>query len=219
MTDEERIAYLAGDAAVPLDPAEQTELDELQALLADPALWVEPDADLEQRVVAAVTTASGTASQRPADVVDLGQRRRSRQLVMGLLAAAAAVLVAVGIGVAVSGNSARPLQYAASLQPTPLAPAAQGAATLTKTANGWRIRINATGLPRRDNGEYYEAWLKNAAGVLVPIGTFNKPMNVTLWSGVSPQDFPTLTVTRQVVGGGQDSSGQVVLVGSAERTQ
>jgi hypothetical protein len=30
----------------------------------------------------------------------------------------------------------------------------------------------ATGLPRPDGGRFYEAWLRNAAALLVPIGTF-----------------------------------------------
>ncbi len=50
---------------------------------------------------------------------------------------------------------------------------ATGRATLTKTPSGWRVELRATGLPRLDNGRFYEAWLKDAAGVLVPIGTFN----------------------------------------------
>ncbi len=38
---------------------------------------------------------------------------------------------------------------------------------------------------------------------------------VTLWAGVSPKEFPTLTVTRERAGGAQASSGQKVLVGTA----
>ena len=53
-----------------------------------------------------------------------------------------------------------------------------------------------------------------AAGVLVPIGTFNEGRNVTLWAGVSPKNFPTLTVTREQANGVQTSSGEKVLVGT-----
>ena len=49
-----------------------------------------------------------------------------------------------------------------------LVPGAKGEATLTKTSSGWRIELDATGLPRLDGGRFYEAWLRNAAGVLVP---------------------------------------------------
>ena len=97
-----------------------------------------------------------------------------------------------------------------------LAPGASGSATLTKTSAGWRIELDASGLPRLDNGRFYEAWLKNAAGVLVPIGTFNEGPRVTLWAGVSPKDFPTLSVTRERADGDQTSSGEKVLVGPVD---
>jgi hypothetical protein len=257
MTDDDRVAYLAGEQSDALTADERAELDALRDLLADPALWAEPDIRLEERVVDGILAAARPAElRRPADgaapadrvapanraaggrhahpsdtaaaadfpaappVDELAVRRKSRTRTW-LVAAAAAVVAAVaglGIGIAVGhrssggGHTSR-LQFAAALAPTPLAPRAKGSATLTKFGGGWRISINATGLPRRDNGAYYEAWLKNAAGVLVPIGTFNQPSHVVLWAGVPPTDFPLLTITRQTVGGGEDSSGQVVLSG------
>ena len=39
---------------------------------------------------------------------------------------------------------------------------------------------------------------------------------MTLWAGVSPVDFPTLTVTREEADGDQASSGQKVLVGTVD---
>ena len=50
--------------------------------------------------------------------------------------------------------------------------------------------------------------------MLVPVGTFNEGRKVTLWAGVSPKDFPTLTVTREQADGDQASSGEKVLVGA-----
>jgi hypothetical protein len=99
-----------------------------------------------------------------------------------------------------------------------LAPGATGQATMIQTTAGWRITLHASGLPRLDNGQFYEAWLKNAAGILVPIGTFNQPDDITLWSGVAPTGYPTITVTRQRADGNPASSGQRVLVGLAHRT-
>ena len=95
-------------------------------------------------------------------------------------------------------------------------PGAAGSATLTKTTSGWRIELDATGLPRLEGGRFYQAWLRNAAGVLAPIGTFNEGQDVTLWAGVSPKDFPTLTVTREQADGDQASSGERVLVGTVD---
>ena len=51
------------------------------------------------------------------------------------------------------------------------------------------------------------------ASVLVPVGSFNEGANVTLWAGVSPKRFTTLTVTREQADGVQASSGEKVLVG------
>jgi hypothetical protein len=48
----------------------------------------------------------------------------------------------------------------------------------------------------------------------VPVGTFNEGTNVTLWAGVSPKLFKTLTVTRERADGDQTSSGEKVLVGT-----
>ena len=138
-----------------------------------------------------------------------------RRLVLaGAVAATAAAAVAIAIAVSSSGTSAQ--RFHAALSPTNLVPDAAADATLTKTSSGWRIELDATGLPRLDNGRFYEAWLKNAKGVLVPVGTFNEGRKVTLWAGVSPVKFPTLTVTREQADGNQASSGKKVLVGKVD---
>ena len=74
----------------------------------------------------------------------------------------------------------------------------------------------ATGLPRLENGRFYQAWLRDSADVIVPIGTFNEGREVTLWAGVSPNDFRTLTVTREQADGDQASSGEKVLAGTVD---
>ncbi len=185
-----------------LTPAERAELDRISATLADPAVWAEPPLDLQERVVAAIAAESG-ASGRP---------RWLRYAVGGF---AAAVLLAVGVAVGIQVTRDDAVQFAASLKGTDLAPAASGDVTLTKTTSGWRIKLHATGLTRRADGEFYEAWLKDGTGRLVPIGTFNDGREVTLWSGVGPKDFPLLTITREVADGNQASSGEVVLLGRA----
>ena len=141
------------------------------------------------------------------------RRHRPRRFI--LAGAVAASVAAVAIGLAVSSDNST-TSFQAALAPTDLAPSASGAATLEKTSSGWRIELDATGLPRLDSGRFYEAWLKNDAGTLVPIGTFNEGQDVTLWAGVSPVDFPTLTVTREEADGDQASSGQKVLVGTVD---
>jgi hypothetical protein len=213
-TDDDRIAYLEGEDRDDLDPDERRALDATRALLADPSMWEEPGADVEGAILDAIAEHVGTATAQA------NQERRGRDR-RRLLAVAAAVVLVLAIGTVAlrpwqdRGSSAQ--HFAMVLQPTPLAAHATGKASLTKTDSGWHIVLHATGLTRLDNGRYYQAWLKNAAGTLVPIGTFNDGRNVTLWSGVSPVDFPTLTVTTEAADGNQASSGRRVLVGAITR--
>ena len=186
-----------------LTPAERAEIERVQDVLADPAVWREPPPGLQEAVVAAIAEEAGRG------------RRRVRLAIAGV---AATVLLAVGVTVGVYVNREQPLEFAASLSGTALAPDATGDVTLTKTPSGWDIRLHANGLPRREDGEFYQAWLKDDAGLLVPIGTFNDGRDVTLWAGVPPSDFSTLTVTREVADGDQASSGEIVLIGVADES-
>lgn len=191
-----------------LTPEERAEIERVSLTLADPATWAEPSPELQERVVAAIAAAGATrTSSAP-----------SRRFRYSLVAVAAAVLLTIGVAVGVQLAQDDQLQYAASMRGTELAPDAKGEITLTKTTSGWKIELHATGLPRRADGEFYEAWMKDASGRLVPIGTFNEGMDVVLWAGVPPTAFPTVTVTQEVADGDQASSGLVVLVGQASRS-
>jgi hypothetical protein len=63
-SDEDRIAYLSGEAADSLTPQERAELDRLRALLEASATWEEPDAALEDRVVNAIAGESRGRADR-----------------------------------------------------------------------------------------------------------------------------------------------------------
>jgi hypothetical protein len=212
--DDDRIGYLAGEGGE-LDAAERADLDALRALLADPAVWAEPDAGLEDKIVAAIAAERASASPAPTTRRRAASGRRPWLIV----AAAAAFLAVVGIAVSRATGGSSPQRLAASLTGTDLAPGASGSATLTHTDAGWRIVLHTRGLPRLDNGRYYQAWLKNAAGILVPTGTFNQGPTVALWAGVSPVEFPTVTVTEQLANGNPASSGMRVLVGQVGGTR
>ena len=270
-TDEARIGYLSGDQDVVLDAADQAELDELRALLADPTLWAEPPAELEDSVVGLIAAESAgtrggdregpipdispaagspvaggaevdrpfpvtgdpvplaamTDDGRPIDLAAARDRRvardsaraargsRRRWARPGILVAAAAAVVAVALtGVLLQRDTSTP-RFGVALSATELAPGASGDASMIKTNSGWEIHLQAVGLPRLDNGQFYQAWLRNADGVLVPIGSFNEGTDVTLWAGVSPETFSTFTITKEAADGKQDSSGQRVMSGSA----
>jgi Anti-sigma-K factor rskA len=224
-SEDDRIAYLAGEGSESLPAEERVAMDELRELLRAPVTWEEPDGALEDRVVAAVTREAGRVH------ADAGRRRargRARSLrarsalrpwpsrpVLALGAVAAAAIVAVAVAVSQSGTSSKPpLKFAMVVSGTTLATGAHGSATLTKTASGWRIELQASGLPHLEHGLFYEAWLKNSGGVLVPVGTFNDARHVTLWSGVPVTEFRTLSVTRQRADGDPASSGLRVLAGT-----
>jgi hypothetical protein len=226
VTDKDLIDYLSGDSNAPLEPDDREALDQLRALLADEATWVEPDPALEGRVLAAISDASATQDAPAAPAQDMPTVAPARRLpalrlprvrrLVPALAAGLAVIIAAAVLLA--GRGPVPTQFSVILHATALAPGAGGNATLTKTDVGWRVNLSAHGLPlRKQNGAYYQAWLKNRTGNLVPIGTFNQPTSITMWSGVSPQKgFTTLTVTRQRASLSPASSHQVVLTGVAQ---
>ena len=267
--DDALLDFLSGDPAPHLSAADRAEIEQLNTLLADPTLWAEPPADLEDRVVAAITAEAGTVgSDAPAElhsvvedvpsgvvddiasgassvgdfttdpgatgdtpVIDLataraarsertsagGHRASSRSWRRpGFLVAAAATVAAFAVGAVLIIRALVPSpEFEAAMTGTDLAPGATGSISMTRTDSGWDIRLQATGLPRLDNGQFYQAWLRNADGVLVPIGTFNEGTDVTLWAGVKPSEFPTITITKEAADNEQASSGQRVMTGTA----
>ena len=206
------------------------------AALADGSLPPERRAALEARVDASPELAERLReqqravafAQRAADGVEApaalrarieAQRRVRRPRVSSrpaLIGAAAATVLAVAVGVAVFGSGTSGERFHAALSATELQPRAAGDAKLFKTSSGWRIELDTSGLPRLAGGRFYEAWLSNDAGVLVPVGTFNVGRKVTLWAGVSPKSFRTLAVTRERADGDQASSGAKVLTGTVD---
>ena len=210
-SDEDRIGFLAGDHPEGLDDADGQDLDELRDLLADPSVWVEPHLTLEDAVVAAVAAEARTAA--PPTGTSAPRLDQSRRLLPRLAVAAIAAAALVVAVVLVADRDDGSGQLAASLEATDQAAEATGYATFTETDSGWRIEFDADGLPRLDDGRFYQAWLRNDAGDLVSIGTFNEPEDVVLWAGVSPRDFPVITVTEQTVGEEPGSPTRRVLAG------
>jgi Anti-sigma-K factor rskA len=220
--DDDRISYLAGDAAESLSAHERAQLDELREMLRAPSTWTEPDPALEDRIVGAISAEAAAGGSEAASPEAVARRTRLPAFRFrlglrrpGFALAAVATVAAVVVALVISNgkNTRASLHFAMAVSGTALAPRAHGSASLTKTGSGWRIELSATGLPHLANGRYYQAWLKNAAGILVPVGTFNDAAHVTLWSGVPVTQFRTLTVTQQLANGNPASSGKRVLIG------
>ncbi|HEY2657785.1 MAG TPA: anti-sigma factor [Solirubrobacteraceae bacterium] len=217
--ETDRIAYLSGEGGDSLTPEDRAELDELRAALSEPATWAEPDRALEDAVVAAVVAEAGQgASGAPSRWAELGRRLVWPGRWLGVATVGAAAVVAVVIAVGTRSSAPAPQRLAMVVSGTYLAPGAHGSAIATKMESGWQIKLSATGLPRLSGSRYYQAWLKNAHGILVPIGTFNDARQVTLWSGVPVTMFGTLSVTEQRANGDSASSGLRVLVGTIRPT-
>jgi hypothetical protein len=212
------LAELAALADGSLAPGRRAALEARVA--ADPEL---ADRLAEQQRAVALTRGAAAEVEAPLALrerIDQRQRARRAPPRRGLILAGAVVpaVLAIAIGLRVADSGGSGASFRAALAATAAVPAAGGDATFTKTDSGWRIELDATGLPRRQGALFYQAWLRSSAGVLVPIGTFNDGRKVTLWAGVSPKDYPTLTVTRERADGDQASSGEKVLVGSARAT-
>ena len=216
MTDEEREMLIAGDRADALAPDEAADLSLLATLLADPSTWAEPRQGLEDDIVEAVVDDEPVGAT-VTDINEAPQRTRRRRRVMVPMAGAAAA-VAIVFGAMLSSSGGAGPAFTATLSPTALVPGAHARAAVERNAGGFRIALDAEGLQPLPRGQYYEAWLKDTTGTLVPVGTFSSSdQRITLWSGASPDRFTTLTVTIESPDNNQASSGQVVLRGDIRR--
>jgi hypothetical protein len=212
----ERAPWIAADLDGPLTADETAELPLLAEVLADRSTWAEPSPGLADAVVAAVADAPAGASTAAATAraVDARPVVHRRRLV---LAAAAAVVVVLALGGVIATRARSTSDYQGQLAATAIAPGASGSVAVVRNDAGFRITLDARGLPPLQQGEYYQAWLKSPTDTLVPIGTFSSSDGVvTLWSGVSPADYPTMSVTIEAPDNDQASSGRRVLVGPVQ---
>jgi len=147
----------------------------------------------------------GAVPPSAAPVVSLDAARRQRRpggwLLGGLAAAAAVAVIAIGALAVVNrdgGLSGTKVELAGS----ELVPEASAEATVQPQADGVRIVLQVTGLPPAPPGSFYAAWVvKEEPRTRVPIGTFHLRGGggdqIELWSGVSTDDYPVISVTRQ----------------------
>ncbi|MGH9270988.1 MAG: anti-sigma factor, partial [Ilumatobacteraceae bacterium] len=174
--------------------------------LAAPAVWADVPAGAEESIVATIRLER--AGGRPIGSAPPSRRTRARVHRTWWLAAAAAVVALVAVGaVALWPSDEVGDEIAVAIAGTELQPGARAEATVEVLANGVAIRLAIDGLPPAPPGQYYQGWVRSDDGELVSVGTFHQRGGgglVTLWSGVGIDDYPTLTVTLQQEGEGQE---------------
>jgi len=168
--------------------------------LADPALWEEPPAGLEDRVVARIVghRAPDTDTAAPA-----GRRRRHLEIAA---VAAAVVLLAAAL---LAGRTPAP-DWQVVVPGTGTAPGARAVVSGWSIPGGTRVRLEVTGLPPAPAGHLYELWFSRA-GDHVPAGTFRTAGRVAFTVAVARRDFPRIWVTVEPVGYPEGPEGPVLL--------
>lgn len=185
---------------------------EIDALLADPAIWDEPRTGLEDDIVRAIESEAYTGP-----VGGEPPRRRPGWVRPALLGAAAVIAILVGGVVVFSalGGSSGTEEFSAELVPTGLIDGVEGSVEIRSFDSGLQVDLDAPNLPRRDGGRYYEGWLRTVDGTLVPVGTFHEGADVTLWAGIEADRVVAFTITLEVAEAPDStehgSSGEVVL--------
>lgn len=174
----------------------------IEEVLRDDLTWAEPPAEVEDRVLAGITSTAVAMPEedtRPGKAIPL--------LIVG--AAVAALLFAFAGGLL---DRATPAPIHTVLAGSSLAEGVDGTVMARPTGNGWWIRLEIAGLEPAPAGAFYEGWVWSD-GTAVSIGTFHMRAGdgaVTLWSGVDLAVYSRLSVTVQSEGGGNEPSDRVM---------
>ena len=101
--------------------------------------------------------------------------------------------------------------FTAQLSATALAPGARASADITRNAAGFRVVLDAHGLPPAEPAQYYQAWLKNAARNARADRDvqFERRARHAL-VGRLAEGLPTISVTIEAADDNQASSGRRV---------
>lgn len=204
MMSDDRATYLESGAGQV--PADRERLDRVREMLARAEMWSEPPHQVAENVLAAIAADTATASQEPT------VPGNGRRWAIGAVAAAAVIALVLGLGLG------RAPGLVVEMGGTDLAAGATGEALVRSADAGWWIRLEVSGLPATDPGQYYEGWLWSDDGDGVSVGTFHLRRGdgpITLWSGVDPAGYPSLWVTLEDEDGDPAASSRVVMRGRA----
>ena len=187
---------------------------EFDALLADASMWDEPGPDLGDRIVAAIHSESALGDPAIGAARPLRGRTWLRPALLG--AAAAIVFLFGGVVVLSALSGVDDVDtFSSELTSTGLIADVGGDIEISPLDSGLRIDLVAPGLPRRDGGAFYEAWVRTVDGELIPVGTFHDADDVILWAGIELDRIDLFTITLETAqepkSPDQASSGDVVL--------
>jgi hypothetical protein len=177
----------------------------LVELLGDEQMWLEPNPSLETAVVRAVDV----ARTRRQNV-----RRLGRRIAVGATVVAAACALVFGMAARRDAHA----EFRGRLAASGSLRRATGSAEIYRSPSGFRVALDAAGLPDLPAGRFYEAWLADVDGREVPIGTFSSGRGeITMWSGRASSRFSRMTVTLESADDDQAPSSDVVLAGELHR--
>lgn len=201
---DERSEYLASGTGP--EPDDRERIDSIRAVLGDQNTWAEPPPDVADRVVTAIGEQA-----KP----DLESRGRSWGWAAVGIAAAAVVALVLAFSGVFSGSATTVV----AMSGTDLQPDVTGQAAIQETGSGWWIELDLANLPSAKPGTYYEAWVWNDSGQGVSIGTFHFRETadpIVMWSGVDPDDYPSVWVTLEDEDGDPSASERIVVWGRAQ---
>jgi anti-sigma-K factor RskA len=133
------------------------------------------------------------------------------------LPAAAALLVAAVLGYGVL-RTVSDSSDSLALTATSAAPQAGGELRGERVGDNLRVELEAWGLPKQREGQYYEMWYAKEGGGRISCGTFRAQpggsTTVSLSAPASAVAYPKIEITLEPDDGDPGSSGEVVLKGS-----
>jgi Anti-sigma-K factor rskA, C-terminal len=193
------------DDGTRFDSGDDPGAEKLVELLDAEATWLEPGPSLEIAVVRAVDVARA-------------RRRNARRLVRRVAVGATAIAAACALVFGLTARHEAHVEFRGTLTASGSLPRVTGSAEVYRSPSGFRVALDAAGLPDLPAGRYYEAWLSDDDGREVPVGTFSSGRGeITLWSGRASTRFSRMTVTLESGDNDQAPSGDVVLAGELHR--
>ncbi|MFK8024508.1 MAG: RNA polymerase sigma factor [Ilumatobacter sp.] len=195
---QRRLAHLGSD-------------DEINAMLADPLVWVRAEEDLAGRVVARIAAASESGVDDGGEDSPPSRFSRSVRPVLLGIGGAIFVLFAAILVLSAAGGEVDEPAFTVDLIPTGrIVGVETGELIVTERDSGVELDLDAFSLPRRSGDQLYSVVLVLVDGTEVAAGSFNEAFGARLTAGVDLERVERLFIASSVLGG-TPSEGAAVL--------